>query len=417
MGDLDRALHDALRFVNDEYVRSIERDVPAAQHQIRQKINTRRFAFAVGGVTVAAAAVAAVLFVGQETPRQEQRLPRPADSPSISTSPAPPPLVDCAAALPFEPSRPWSMGLGSGSQVGVPLDAQTEPRALVHYSRSADAHVDVVIDPSDEPRGLYEPVDVLGTSGRITPMSDGEAIVSFDYRGCGFHLVARGFEDASETARRFAEQLVPLGSGEAMGGFALWPETAPADAFAGCTLPEDYRTSPEAAATVFADQVLGWPDVQMRTTELVDEPNRRLSKMSIELVRPSTSVTAELTLYELARDCWSVISVRTPDPDGESYLSVGKRDGRLTVGLDLDHEPDGDAVERLRLVTWSGDGSERAETSVFRRSYERKREMGPGLEVEVPEGPTGFVLLLENADLEVIGAIGQPLPAGDFAAG
>lgn len=84
MSDLDRMLSDSLKGIRDQHVNQIETQIPAARRRIESKLRGRRFRFVVGGVAVAAAAVAAIVFVAQTVPKVDRSAPiQPAGAPVV----------------------------------------------------------------------------------------------------------------------------------------------------------------------------------------------------------------------------------------------------------------------------------------------------------------------------------------------
>lgn len=338
--------------------------------------------------------------------------PTPSEEPTPNETPddAAPDRNECSTFIPFESGDPGArLGLGSGGQTDLPLHRQN-PEALVHYSLEK-GFVDVMAGPIEFfALNESEPIEVLGGRGTIGAIHEGYG-VDFSTGGCDFQLLAYGL-DLQET-RGFAEGLTLRGHGGLNEmGFALWPEPAPEDAYVACLEAggddNSYRSSAEGAATVFADEVLEWPDIVISPDSL-DPRGEEVTYLRLERTdQPGIEIDVGLT--EVAVGCWSVVRVRTVDQDGESYLSVGKNGGKLTVGIDVSHEPAGDTVATLELIVLAGD----------RRDSDTAR-LGDScclLRVSsVPNEPIGFVILLRDGDGVTVGAIGMPMPSGDFSAG
>lgn len=338
--------------------------------------------------------------------------PTPSEEPTPNEAPdeATPDRNECSTFIPFESGEPGArLGLGSGGQTDLPLHRQN-PEALVHY-RLEKGFVDVMAGPFEFfALNESQPIEVLGGRGAIGAIHEGYG-VDLSTGGCDFQLLAYGL-DLQET-RRFAEGLTLRGHGGLNEmGFALWPEPAPEDAYVACLEAggddSSYRNSAEGAATVFADEILEWPDIVVSPDSL-DPRGEDVTYLRLERT-DLPGIEIDVGLAEVAVGCWSVVRVRTVDQDGESYLSVGKDGGKLTVGIDVSHEPAGDTVATLELIALAGD----------RRASDTAR-VGDScclLRVSsVPNEPIGFVILLRDGDGATVGAIGMPMPSGDFSAG
>ena len=77
VSDFDRLMGDSLKAIRDDHVRQIEAEIPAARQHIASKIRWRRFTFVIGGVVVAAGAVAVALFIAQSVPKIDRAEPIP----------------------------------------------------------------------------------------------------------------------------------------------------------------------------------------------------------------------------------------------------------------------------------------------------------------------------------------------------
>jgi len=82
MSDFERFLGDSLKSIRDDHVRSIAPEVPAVREQLIDKVRSRRIVFFGGGLALAAAVLAAILFVVQTLPQAERNLQLPPATPA-----------------------------------------------------------------------------------------------------------------------------------------------------------------------------------------------------------------------------------------------------------------------------------------------------------------------------------------------
>ena len=327
-----------------------------------------------------------------------------------------PPAAECQSFLPFLTSASeaeLTLGLGSGGQDGVPL-AQQSPRALVHYADGEGGYIDViagetVFSPVDE-----EPIEVLGTNGTLHQIEDGYA-VSFGMGGCEFQLLAYGAGEAG--VRAFVKTLVLRGHSEtSYDAFALWPEPRPEDAYLSCLLVADgyqeFRRDPQATALEFARDQMGWSDAAIANGKGFDVKAEGYEGFYV--VRKGLAEPPEVALLtqEVAPDCWSVSSVNSPvAPDEPTSLSVTKRGARLNVAFDLEVRGLDKSAATIRMPVEDGSVSMTAD------EFRSKGQQIEGVFRSLKNGPGAFLILIEDAAGQVIGAIGQALPSGDFTAG
>lgn len=413
VSDFDRLLGDSLKAIRDDHVREIEAEIPAARQRIASKVRTRRLTFVIGGVAVAAAAVAVALFIAQSVPNLDRTDPIPPSvtPPSETAEEETAEDMLCSTFLPFLSSDgALSLGLGSGGQVGVPLAQQT-PRALVHYADEPGRFVDVIAGETVWPPFDEESIKFLGTEGTLHRIEDGYA-VTFAAGGCDFQLAAYGYDKGA--VRAFVGTLVLRGHAEtSYDGFALWPETKPEQAYESCLRTQRGQTSQAESggtAATFAIEVLGWKEVVVRAN---NEYRNEEGEASFDVRRDDLAESAPrvtITVREVALDCWAVIGVTTPAPPYEpTSLSVSKRGARLRVGFDLDVRGLEEAAT-IRIPAEYGSVSMTVED--FRKQGIEGvfRSLSDG-------GPGAFLVLIEDRSGQVIGAIGMALPSGDFTAG
>ena len=342
---------------------------------------------------------------GQSSPS-----PTPSDTPisEETEDQNPPEEARCRTFLPFlSTDGSMSLGLGSGGQTDEALFHQ-QPRALVHYTDVEGRFIDVVPGEIVWPPFDEEPISVLDGDGTIHGIEDGHA-VTFSTGGCDFQLIAYGSDEA--TVRDFVDGLVLRGhADESRDGFALWPESKPEDAYESCGgLSMQYRNDAQETATAFAAEVLGWDDAVPAGGELSVEGDFT----SVRVRRESEpEVKVDVALREVAPDCWSVTSVSSPVTPGEpTSLSVSKRGETLTVGFSLAARGLEDTAAAIRMPIKDGN---------LTMTADEFRSQGEVMEVVRPSqrnGPGGFLILIEDGNGRVVGAIGMALPTGDFAAG
>ena len=346
-------------------------------------------------------------------------------SPEESITPAPeqtedqgPPADPCRSFLPFlSTDGGFALGLGSGGQEGVPL-AQQSPRALVHYSDGGPGrYIDVIAGETVWPPFDEERIDVLGTNGFLHRIEDGYAI-TFGMGGCEFQLLGYGFDEAQ--IRDFVSGLALRGhSGSFDDSFVMWPEPAPEDAYVGCRQAgpgqDSFRADAAETAREFARQQLRW-------NEAVIEPapgdyDMEQGYQAVDVARYPVSSGAprvRMIMREVAPECWSVSSLGTVlndsiPRDAPAGMRVGSIDGTTTAMFDLEREAAGQRVASVRLKV--GPGS----VLLYRDEFEDKGRIEL---VDAPwNAPTYVLVLLLDAQGEVVGAIGQALPSGDFTAG
>src|SRR4051812_44534857 len=174
-------------------------------------------------------------------------------------------------------------------------------------------------------------------------------------------------------------------------GYAVWPQ----DTFsAAVEAPaEAWRDDPNAVAAEFANDVLGWQDVRIRTIRF------GVRTAHVEAIEHGAE-DLDIDLRAAPADTWSVLNVM---PHGEYLPTVHVRGARASIGVELD----GDATSADVTVGYGGD--DRTVTT---------REEGTVTVVlgKKPRTSGHFLVLTLNADGEVISATGSTLPAGHFAA-
>ena len=347
--------------------------------------------------------------------------------PSIEGSPSPQPSVtpdpdeteqqefsedkSCATFLPFVSTDDGvTVGLGSGGQKDMPL-AQQNPQALVHFARPNGSFVDVIAGGRAFPPTDEERIDVMGGTGAIHQIEDGYA-VTFATGGCEFQLLAYG--SIVEGVKDFVQSLELRGhGGSPSDAFALWPETRPEDAYESCYTADSFRQEAESVAAVYAIDVLGWDEAVIEASSTDDDTGQ--ADPTVEVSRDPTSSGSPrvgMLVREVAADCWSVISVGTPVEPGEpEALSVTKRGARLNVAFDLEARGLDEKAAIIRMPV--EDGSVSMTADEFRSSGQQIE----GVFRSLKNGPGAFLILVEDRNGQVIGAIGQALPSGDFTAG
>lgn len=425
MSDFDRMLGDSLKSIKEEHMAEIAPKVPAARRRFIERLSARRRFFFRGGFAIAAAALAATVFVVSTAPVDDRTAPEPPAGKNENVpSPGETTGIDearerCLTRINFEPTHiPRGMsptaGVGSGGQRNVPLRDQ-DPTALIHYSASEESYIDVVTHGSGIAPEVAWQIDVLGAAALIASI-EGGMWVSFRHEGCSYELLASGLEEGQ--VRRFAEGLVPSGQGNlTYDAFALWPESVPEHAYEGCldSGPQfsAFRRSAAATAKHFAVSELAWPQ-PVFTEGPVYNLGHDYEAMRVARDDGPGAPAVDLMLREVAADCWSVSSVSGTQKRKESFLSVSKRGTLIQVNFDMSAHVDAESVANIEIT--SGFDHSRTTRSISVEEF-RKAD---GIELNLREDtlkPTSFLIRLLDPEGQVVGAIGRPLPSGDFAAG
>jgi hypothetical protein len=164
---------------------------------------------------------------------------------------------------------------------------------------------------------------------------------------------------------------------------------------------------------VFAIEVLGWeePVVEPSSTDYDMEKGYRAVEVASDDSRDASAVL--MFLRKVAARCWSVSWLRTLERNVErgtpTEIGVSHAEGITQLTFDLNREAAGREVAIVSLTVGSQEvrltASEFEEQAVIELNQEPSKK------------PTFFLVLLEGTDGEVVGAIGQALPAGNFTAG
>lgn len=338
--------------------------------------------------------------------------PEPVETPEpeeTETSQDPP---ECRTFLPFASSdSEFTLELGSGGQVGVPLQDQS-PAALVHFAGpEVGSFVDVTTGDPIWPPFDEEPIRVLETRGTLHAIEDGYA-VTFGLGGCHFQLIAYGLDEAQ--VKTFVDSLGLRGHLDpAYDAFTLWPETTPEAAYGACLdAAGSALEDPEATALGFAESALRWKSAEMGQGLIL---NSKAGWRGYDIVRDGSKGAPRVMVMvrEVAADCWHVLSVRTMQEgvpyEGRSGLSISSTDGKTRVAFDLEREAAGQAVDSLRLIVGQG------EVLLYKDEFERTGFIEL---TDAPlEEPKALLVLLFDENREVVGAIGQALPSSNYSAG
>jgi DNA-binding beta-propeller fold protein YncE len=195
-------------------------------------------------------------------------------------------------------------------------------------------------------------------------------------------------------------------------GFAIWPQTTPAQAEAVCgsNAPE-WRASDIQVAVRFAREVLGWPDAVY--PNVPPQPGTSLVRIHRAVDQPEARAFVSVAPTMFGRECLSVVAVSPLDTDEPAGLSVSV--DRAVV--DLAWNPRGAASAEVRVSF--GDLEHRTTSTGTPRPLV--------MEVTAPRArfyfdappaePGYFLVLLRDDGGEVMSALGSTLPAGDFNAG
>jgi hypothetical protein len=347
---------------------------------------------------------------GPESP-QPSASPDPEESQSLDRS------QRCLTSIPFEPGQPgqaWTWGVGSAEQIGVPLNEQ-DGGAVVHFIDGEGRSIDVIAGPTESTgQGQGTSIEVLDRQGTLTEEGGARSLV-FSHGGCTYQLLTDRLSDSE--FRIFARTLTLRGQANSPNdAFAMWPVTKPEEAYSMCFLATDqtqeFLSEPQAVAATFALEELGFKDARVEGSSI--DINSEADQHAVEVANgPSPSAVRVLvSVREVAADCWVVSSVSSPvGPGGPTSLSVTKRGARLIVGFDLAARGLDQSAATILMPVEDGDLSMTAEE--FRSAGQRFRVGSP----ELAERPGGFLLLIKDRAGQVIGAIGQALPSGDFTAG
>lgn len=431
MSNFDRELEDALRSIKEQHVSEIEPEVPKARLRLHQRLVAKRRLYLGGGLAAAAATLAAAVFVVSVAPDAERELTQPPASESGLPSPEASPTETglpperCASRLAFEPTfLPRGMTpdaeVGSGGQRGVPLEAQ-QPKALVHYVKgeTATGAVEGFIDVHTEQTGFAPPeavqIDVLGTPALLGDIEDGYWVGAIAADGCSYELTAYGIEKGQ--VQRFAEGLVPRGQANlAYDAFTIWPDTTPEDAYENCSKVDDhfsaFRRTARTAAEHFAISELRWPNPSIEE----GSNDLGLGYQSLRAARDnrSDSPYVDLQMREVAKGCWSLSHVSTGLETNESFLSVSKRGGFVEVHFDLEERSGGHETAAIEMNVMFRQS--RGTTVLSVPEFETNGGINYDNGARWTKSGSLLILLLDS-DAQVVGAIGMPLPSGDFAAG
>jgi DNA-binding beta-propeller fold protein YncE len=197
-------------------------------------------------------------------------------------------------------------------------------------------------------------------------------------------------------------------------GFAIWPETTPAQAEAVCdsNAPE-WRASDAEVAERFAREVLGWSDATPPEVIQIGKSGEKVMSISRSGDEPAIRAWVSVAPTLFGRDCLSAVGVSRPD-DGEPMgLSVSV-DGAV---VDLGWDPQGAARAEVRV---SFGGLEHRTTSAGIPRPLVKEVTAPRARFYLdapPAEPGYFLVLLRDDGREVMSAMGGTLPAGDFTSG
>lgn len=403
MSDLERRLRQALemeRMRADSPAR-LARTKDDAMQKIARRNRVYGFAVALALSLVVGLVVAVPRLVSDPDSRPVGPLKSP--SPSVDEERSEDP--NCMD-LSFEPTYlpdgfSYVLEEGDGGQIGIPLDEQN-PRAYGHYSGERE-FISIysqgsyyVLSSVEQRLGMFGG----RIEGRVGPVEDGYA-VEFRVRSCEYSAIGFGITEAEMAA--FARGLI-LEDGPVArnAGFAVWPETSPADAIKGCRAahdgPAEWRKTPDKVVDLFSSNVLG-----------IVQPLVTRGEKGFEVASEGRPV-AHVNVAEVAFDCWSVVGAGPPTEDSPRIESFSWRNGNFEFGY-----------------AWSGvPRSERrveADLYVGRTSPSGSvwDPPGPGLlSLDVPSEPTkpgAYVLKFVDPSGRLVGVSAGPLPVGATAAG
>jgi hypothetical protein len=179
-------------------------------------------------------------------------------------------------------------------------------------------------------------------------------------------------------------------------GFALWPEDTYEAALAATQNggASAWRTDPKETAARFASEVLGW------NRAAVEMVRRKDTSASAIVSRGTPGDRVDLGLRAPLPGTWSVLNVF---PHGEYFPSVRVRNGRASLGVELE----GDAASAEVTVGYGG-----RDRSV---STEHAGTVSIDLGFE-PSTSGHFLILFRDPRGETVSAVGTTLPAEDFTA-
>jgi hypothetical protein len=338
----------------------------------------------------------------------------------------------CSVDLPWRPTYlPEGFTDHVFDESGYPSQPGVETPAIGHYrgTKSGTAgddapFIDVWVVPElDDNFDLYgNEITVLGreVGGAVGPHqggifeSDDGTHVGFARGGCNYELVAAGLE-LSEV-RNFAEGLVPASSAGARQsvdpdeGFAIWPETTPAQAEAACgSNAPGWRAEATEVGLRFVQQVVGWPDATDPDVLQLRKSGGAVMSISRSEGEPDVRVLVSVAPTLFGPDCLSVVDVSR---SGDS------RPRGLRLSHDVQVELSVRAEGAVMDLAWDPRGAVSAEVLVGFGDLEQVQTTTAPRCRFVFAGPItepGYVLvLLEDDGGEVISAMGRPLPAGDF---
>jgi hypothetical protein len=196
-------------------------------------------------------------------------------------------------------------------------------------------------------------------------------------------------------------------------GFAIWPETTPAQAEAACgSDPPGWRGNPTEVGRRFVQQVVGWPDATEPDVVQLRKSGGAVMSISRSQGEPDVRVLVSVAPTLFGSDCLSVVSVSRPD--------AGKPTGpRVSddVQVELSVRAEGAVVD----LEWNRAGAASAEVLVGLGDLEQVQEATAPRCRFVFAGPVTepgyFLVLLKDDGGDVVSAMGGILPAGDFNTG
>jgi hypothetical protein len=421
MSELEGRLREALNAARRIHVADAEPDLPLARDRILQRVRRRdRRMMIAAPVVTAALVVVAVLGSQTLTGPDRSALPVATGAPTPAEEDRNGFPGDCDGYIPFEPEilpagMPPGAHLGSGGFRDVPLGEQSPP-ARVHYG-SRGRFIDVLV--GEPPFVITEPRSVetgVGSAafGRIHEGYMGTLALG----GCTYSLLSYGFTEGATVA--FLEGLVPRGESDSAVGLALWPRSTPEEMAQICT-SEYANTEPATAVSGFVTDHLQWPGSEMEPSPITFDSEHPTRAYNLHPAGRGAGPgpaeierdwTLEVTVSELSKDCWAVVNVRT-DLVSDEHLSFSKRGSAISAGFRLTDKAEG-VVTELSIQAPAG--------SPLAGSSMTTEEFASAGTISTTKGPVGsvetsFLVILRDREGSAVGAIGFPLPAGDFAAG
>jgi hypothetical protein len=393
MKDFEHRLARELNAVRDEYVESFRAQLPATRGRVLERTRRRTLTlFSVGAVAAALAVLLFALVVQSLAPTEE-----PGPSVSLVESPTRQERINCMDQLPFVP-RWVPEGLTS-----EPVSSTGYGTPWIYEGSGSDRSIHVAmwsgVDAFD---GAATRVSLLGPRHARLGMSAGRPVAIALVEGCGLYF--EGSESVTELElRKFLENLVlrtEVSDSQYFtenSGWALWPERAPSASMQRCM--NEVATTPDDMARRFLRSELDWTSMSLESSL----ENEGVAHVTAWRKQGSTSVGRPLNVLleaVVGDSCWVVTHV-----DGGSRGNHGISVNRKNVALGFEML----GAQRAVITLYGGDG---VETEVSTLKADAKFTI-PAPMTE----PGAYLIRLLDAQDNVIGAYGNPLPAGDFAAG